>query len=180
MSVLVAYASKHGATRGIAEHIAMRLREAGADAEAKPITGVHDPSGYDAFVIGSAVYFGSWQKDATRFVQRNRALLAQRPVWLFSSGPLGTQTTDAAGNDLRASAVPKQIAGLRAAIAPRDHRVFFGALDRNTFGLTEKLISALPAGRNLLQEGDFRDWDDIDAWAASIAQALATPPAKHV
>ena len=54
MLILVAYATRHGATQGIAERIAERLRTAGLDAEVRPATDVRDPSGYDAFVVGGA------------------------------------------------------------------------------------------------------------------------------
>jgi menaquinone-dependent protoporphyrinogen oxidase len=93
-------------------------------------------------------------------------------VWLFSSGPLGTSDVDAAGNDVREAAVPKELARIQDVIKPRDHRVFFGALDHTTFGLPERLLWALPGSRQLLIEGDFRDWSEIDAWATSIANAL--------
>ncbi len=90
MPVLVAYASKHGATAGIAERIAERLRAAGLEAEARPVKAVRDVAAYDAFVIGAAAYMFHWMKEATAFVRRHRTLLATRPVWLFSSGPLGS------------------------------------------------------------------------------------------
>jgi menaquinone-dependent protoporphyrinogen oxidase len=173
MSTLVVYASKHGATQGIAERIAAKLGEAGQQAEARPVAAVGDLSGYDAFVVGSAVYAAHWQKEASAFVQRNRAVLASRPVWLFSSGPLGTEATDAQGRDLTAAAEPKDIAEFEAAIGPKGHRVFFGALDPGKLGFSERAIRKLPAARTMLPEGDFRDWTEIDAWAGDIARELA-------
>lgn len=172
MSILVAYASKHGATREIAERIAEKLSAAGLDIELQPISAVSDMVGYDAAVIGSAAYFGSWLKEATAFVRHHQAHLADRPVWLFSSGPLGTETTDEQGRALRDAAVPKEIAEFEAAIHPRDHRVFFGALDRRTLGLAERLLMMLPAARSLFSEGDFRDWPAIETWAEGIAEEL--------
>lgn len=173
MSVLVAYASKYGATQGIAERIAEKLRAAGQEAEARSVKAVGDPAGYDAYVIGSAAYMGSWLKEATEFVRRNRSFLADRPVWLFSSGPLGTEPLDAQGRDLRESAVPKEIAEFREAIGPRDHRVFFGAVTRGKFGFVHRIVAMMPASSTLLPEGDFRDWEDIDSWAESIARELS-------
>lgn len=173
MSILVAYASKYGATQGIAERLAEKLSAAGQEAEARLVKAVGDPAGYDAYVIGSAAYMGSWLKEATEFVRQNRSILADRPVWLFSSGPLGTEPLDAQGRDLRETAVPKEIAELRETVNPRDHRVFFGALDRGKFGLAHRLVAMMPASRTLLPEGDFRDWKDIEAWAESIAHELA-------
>jgi len=69
MTVLVAYASRHGATVGIAERIAVDLREAGLAAEARSMNDVADIDGYDAFVIGSAAYMFHWLKEATAFVK---------------------------------------------------------------------------------------------------------------
>jgi menaquinone-dependent protoporphyrinogen oxidase len=175
MSILVAYASKYGATRGIAERIADTLRPAGRDAEARPVTAVDDLAGYEAFVIGSPAYYGSWLKEAAAFVRRNRAVLAARPVWLFSSGPLGTGEQDAQGRDLREVSLPKEIAEFRAASGPRGHRVFFGALDLAKLDFTDRMIATLPVAHVHLPEGDFRDWPDIEAWAGSIARALAAP-----
>lgn len=172
VTVLVAYASKHGTTRAIAERIAATLTGAGCPAEARPVEGAGDLAGYDAFVLGSAAYYGHWRKAATKFVRTNATLLAQRPVWLFSSGPLGTEATDAQGNDLREGAVPKEISDLRQVVGARDHRVFFGALAPASLTWPERLLRRLPAGRALLPEGDFRDRADIDAWAGAIAREL--------
>ncbi len=175
MSVLVAYASKHGSTQGIAERIAERLLAAGLDAEAQPVDAVRDPAAYDAVVIGAATYMFHWMKEATAFVRRNRALLATRPVWLFSSGPLGTEATDKEGQDLRVVSEPREVPELRAAIHARDHRVFFGAFNprMKPVGLTERLALMMPAARAAFPNGDFRDWAEIEAWADGIAQELA-------
>jgi menaquinone-dependent protoporphyrinogen oxidase len=174
--ILVAYASKHGAAREIAERIADTLRAAGQHAEARPVRAAGELAGYDAVVAGSATYTGHWLKEAAEFVRRNRAVLATRPVWLFSSGPLGTQATDAKGQDLRVAAEPKEIAEFRGAIGPRDHRVFLGALDPRRLSFAERSIRRLPAARALLPEGDFRDWQEIEAWAESIAHNLDQAP----
>src|SRR5712691_4487962 len=133
MTILVAYASKHGSTQGIAERIAEKLRQLEKEAEARPVDTVEDPGSYEALVIGSAVYYGSWLKEATEWVRRNQAVLAQRPVWLFSSGPLGTDIKDAEQQ-------PKEMAEFRKAIATRDQRIFFGALDHNKLSFAERMM----------------------------------------
>ena len=97
MHVLVAYSSRHGATKGIAEHIAETLEMAGLDAHLEPAGSVKSLVGYDAFVIGSAAYMFHWMKEAAELVRHNRAVLAKKPVWLFSSGPLGTEPLDDQG-----------------------------------------------------------------------------------
>jgi menaquinone-dependent protoporphyrinogen oxidase len=173
MRVLVVYGSRYVSTRGIAERIAHRLGAAGHQAAAVQAKGLRDIAGYEAFVIGSGVYMGSWLEEPAEFVRRNAAALAAKPVWLFSSGPLGTETTDTQGKDAREAAVPKQIAEFEPLIHPRGHYVFFGALDHKKFGFAHRAVYALPAARKLLIDGDFRDWSDIDAWAADVAAKLA-------
>jgi menaquinone-dependent protoporphyrinogen oxidase len=165
MNMLVAYGSKHGATKGIAERIAERLRAEGQLATAQPVGAVDDLNGYDAFVIGSAVYAGRWTQEATEFVRRHRAMLASRPVWLFSSGPIGTMATK------HEPVEPNGVSAIRRALNPRDHRVFFGAwdrskLDRTKLGFVERIVA------KRLPEGDWRDWRAIDGWAVGIARAL--------
>jgi len=174
MSVLVVYASKHGATRGIAGRIAAGLRTAGCQAEVRSVQDAGDLAAYDAFVIGSAAYESHWRKEATEFVRRNTEVLAARPVWLFSSGPLGTGPADAKGRDLRTVTVPKEIPEFTQALHPRGHHVFFGALDPGKLTFAERSLRKLPAARAALPGGDFRDWPEIDDWAAGIARDLAT------
>ena len=123
MNVLVAYATKHGATQGIAERIAVRLSAAGLRADVKPIKAVGDLSGYSAFVVGSAAYIGRWLPEATEFVRANRTVLTDRPTWLFSSGPLGTEPTDALAQDQRVAAEPKEMPAPRGDPAARPPRL---------------------------------------------------------
>jgi menaquinone-dependent protoporphyrinogen oxidase len=176
MHVLVAYASRHGATQGIAERIARTLQEAGVDAEARPAATIKSVAGYDAFVIGSAAYMFHWEKDASSLVRRNRAALAGKPVWLFSSGPLGTEPVNEKGQDQKVAAIPKEIPELQEILNARDHRVFFGAYDRDRkpIELAERFLSMMPAAKEGLPAGDFRDWPEIETWATEIARALGT------
>ena len=161
MALLVAYASKHGSTQGIAERIAQQLRQLGKEAEARPEEAVEDPERYEAFVIGSAVSYGSWSKEATEWVHRHQAVSAKHPVWLFSSGPLGTDVQEAEQQ-------PKERAEFQQALSPRNQRIFFGALDHSTLSFAERMMTKAVRA----PEGDFRDWEAIEAWAASIAQDL--------
>jgi menaquinone-dependent protoporphyrinogen oxidase len=175
MPVLIAYASRHGATRGIAERIADRLRAAGSEVDVRPAAEVRDVAAYDAVVVGAAAYMYHWLKDATHFVERNRALLATRPTWLFSSGPVGSDAVDAKGRDVLQACVPREFGHLRTAIHPRGERIFFGAWDPSArpIGLAERLMRAMPAAaRDVMPTGDFRDWPAIDAWADEIAAQI--------
>lgn len=181
MHVLVAYASRHGATEGIAERIAETLLVAGVDAEAKPAAAVKSLSGYDAFVVGSAAYMRHWLGDARDFVRRHRSELAVKPLWLFSSGPIGTEPVNDKGVDQKVASIPQELPDLAAQLQARDHHVFFGAYerDRKPIGLAERLAAMMPASvQDAMPFGDFRDWPEIEGWAAGIARELLAGDAR--
>jgi len=179
MKVLVAYASKAGSTKGIAEFIGERLRQRGVSADVYDVSSVQKPEAYDAFVVGSAVYMFHWVKEAKQFILNNRNILVSRPVWLFSSGPVGLQKTNSKGQDLKEVSVsgPKEIDELREASNTRDHKVFFGALDGDklggAMGLTYRFMRRSKAVRESMPDGDYRDWKEIEAWTDGIADALS-------
>ncbi len=87
--VLVTAASRRDSTREIAEAIADGLTERGVRAQARVVDQIADLDGFDAVVVGSAIYMGRWLKTAREFVARHAAELSSVPVWRFSSGPLG-------------------------------------------------------------------------------------------
>jgi menaquinone-dependent protoporphyrinogen oxidase len=178
MKVLVAYASRHGATEGIAQRIAQTLERRGLEVTLQPAERADGVEQYDAFVIGSAAYAFHWLKDAAQFVRRHHALLAGRPVWLFSSGPLGTERVDAKGRDQLEVTIPREFGEFDEQIQPRGKQVFFGAYDPDAppDGIAERFMKGFmrvtPALRGALPIGDFRDWPAIEAWADEIAQEL--------
>jgi menaquinone-dependent protoporphyrinogen oxidase len=178
MKVLVAYASKYGSTKGIADFIAENIRKQGLDSDVQEVGEVRNAADYDTFVIGSAVYMFHWMKGAKQFVSRNRAVLASRPVWLFSSGPVGTQTVNSKGRNVRDASGPKEIDELRDLVKLRDHHVFFGALDGSrltgAIALGYKMARLSKSAREEMPEGDFRDWNEIEQWTSGIVAELKT------
>jgi menaquinone-dependent protoporphyrinogen oxidase len=178
MTTLVTYASRHGATRGIAERIAAVLERNRVEVTLKPAAEVDSVDRYDAFVIGSAVYMGGWLGEATTFVRRHADTIAKHPVWLFGSGPVGPDRVDQTGRDVLDVSRPREFAEFKIALHPRDERMFFGAYDPDApaIGIAERLgkvFTKLPDIRAALPAGDFRDWSEIEAWARSIARDLA-------
>lgn len=164
MTVLITAASRHGGTTEIADAIAKGLRSAGVDVEVRAPEDVASVDGFDGVVLGSGVYAGHWLAAARKFAERHREALARRPVWLFSSGPLGDPPKPAVD--------PVDIAGLLEQTLARDHRVFAGRLDSAQLGIGERLITKVVRAA----PGDYRPWPEVEAWAASIATALASPP----
>ncbi|HEX6497471.1 MAG TPA: flavodoxin domain-containing protein [Micromonosporaceae bacterium] len=162
MKVMVTAASRHGATREIAERIAQALSSRGIEVFLRSPETVQTLDGYDAAVVGSAVYMGRWLDQARDLVQNLRAEFAVRPTWLFSSGPVGEPP--------KPTEEPVDIAEIVAGTHARGHRLFAGCIDRHKLGFGERaVVMSLRA-----PVGDFRDWQAIDAWAAEIADALST------
>lgn len=164
MNILIAVASKHGSTQEIAEAIGRHLRAAGHTVDVHRMEEATAVAGYDAAIIGSAVYMGQWLSPAKEFVDRNQSQLAALPVWLFSSGPLGAENPQPQGD-------PEGIEELMKKAEAAGHRVFVGKLDKSSLGMGERLIVKMVKA----PEGDFRDWEEIRAWTAQIAQALPAP-----
>ena len=176
MKVLVAYASRTGFTKGIAEFVGEKLRVRGLRVDVGEADSVRNAAEYDAFVVGSAVYMFHWAKEVKQFVSKNKDLLAGRPVWVFSSGPVGPSPTNAKGEDLLTVSGPNDIGELLESIKPRDHRVFFGGLDGSrltgAIGLAYRMARRSESARREMPEGDFRNWKEIEAWTNKIADAL--------
>jgi menaquinone-dependent protoporphyrinogen oxidase len=165
MKVLIAVASRHGSTQEIGEMIATELRATGVLPDLRDADTVATIAGYDAAIIGSAVYVGQWMPPAKRFVVQHRDQLVTIPVWLFSSGPLG--------DDPWPPGEPHGVADLVESIGAREHVVFTGKLDSYTLGFAERLVvKAVHA-----PTGDFRDKGAIRAWARAIGLALVGPQA---
>jgi menaquinone-dependent protoporphyrinogen oxidase len=163
--VLVTYASKQGSTRGVAERIAAVLCACGQEVELMPVEQVADLSGWRAIVLGSPVYDGSWLPEAAELVRKNLDRLAVVPLWLFSVGSFGDEHR-VVGRLVKKE--PREMAHFLKALHPRDYRVFAGVIAAESWPLYGKLLLRLFGSR----AGDNRDWRSIEAWAATIADAL--------
>ena len=163
--ILVAYATKHGSTEKIAEKIGEVLRQAELPTDVVPVERVRDLTAYKAIILGSAVYVGNWRNEAVEFLKKNLQALAERPVWLFSSGPTGEGDPVEL---LKGWRIPGKLQPLVDEIKPRDIAVFHGSLEMEKMDFMEKwMIKNVKA-----PVGDFRDWEAVTAWAVSIGESL--------
>ncbi len=163
MKILISAASKHGATDEIARAIGGVLAAAGIDADVRRPEDVSSVAPYDGFVLGSAVYAGHWLGSVKGLIERESATLATKPVWLFSSGPIG--------HPAKPLGDPADVARLRELTHALDHRIFAGKVDPDDLGFAEKAIFTVLRSPT----GDFRSWPEVTAWATTIAEALRVP-----
>lgn len=166
MTILVAYATAHGSTKGVAEDIARELGSSGVAVDLRAADDVNTVSGYDAVVLGSAIHNGQWLTPASRLLADIRDAQT-RPIWLFSVCTIG-ETTSFLGPRLsqlarRARKLPTDVAD-----ADAPHRFFAGAIERSHWGTVGRLFFKATGG----SYGDHRDWTDISHWAMQITAAL--------
>jgi menaquinone-dependent protoporphyrinogen oxidase len=164
-SVLVAYASRHHGTEEMAAEIAGVLRRAGFEVDLRAAADVQAIEPYGAVIVGSAVYMFKWESPALELVRRERLTLAERPVWLFSSGPVGD------GKSTRHPEIvphPDGVDQLADEIGARGRAMFGGRVDAHQGGLAMAIMAK--AGL----EGDWRDLPRVRSWALEIAAALRT------
>jgi menaquinone-dependent protoporphyrinogen oxidase len=160
--VLVAYATKMGATATIAGVIGSELRAAGHQVDVHEIGAVLAVSEYDAVIVGSAIYKGRWRSEAVRFLRDHERQLRSRPVWLFHSGPIGPSKN-------QDQPVPPDVARLAGLIQAAPVKTFAGDLQADA-------LAGVRAHRAELDQliGDSRDWPEIRGWSREIATALET------
>lgn len=165
--ILIVTASKHGSTKGIGEELAKELDRHHVEVVQAEAEGAPSPVGFDAVILGSAVYMGRWIDALKRYVHDHQDALREVPVFLFSSGPLSAGPP-------KATDTPADAAPMVEATRAREHVVFAGRLDRDQLSFFERTVA------KLIQAPfhDFRPWNEIDAWADHIASEIARPEAR--
>ncbi len=164
--VLIAYGSKRGSTREIAKAIGWTFEEMGLEVDVRPAAEVEDVRPYEAVVLGGAVYMNRWHRDARRFGRRFAGGLRERPVWLFSSGPL-----DLTAEERKIPPVTF-VAKLAERIGARDHATFGGRLASHPTGYAASAMAERVAG-------DYRNFAEIRAWASCIGREIDAGGSRH-
>lgn len=167
--ILVTYASRSGATAGVAQAIGETLTAAGYRVEVRPVHEVADLTPYDAVVAGSAIRYDRWLPEALAFVERHQAQLAQKPFAAFL-----TCLALARGGAKSSQAAHSYLQAVRDQVQPVSEGLFAGTLLINQIpdGFP-RLAFRLVTGLRLFREGDYRDWQAIRQWAASLPEKLA-------
>jgi menaquinone-dependent protoporphyrinogen oxidase len=159
MRVLVTASGRYGSTPEIADVIGRIIQGHGHDVDVVPAPEVKDIAGYDAVVMGSAVYAGQWLRDGRELIKRVGDALASMPLWVFSSGPVG---------DDMELAPPPLMDEVIDPLNPKEHVVFAGKLERSRLLIGDKAIAQSLSA----QDGDYRDWEAIGLWAEKVATEL--------
>lgn len=163
--VLVAYATRHEATRAMAATIVEVLRGAGIAARLEAIDAVGDLRAFRAAVIGCCVFAGEWMPDARPFLVAHERQLEAIPTWLFASGPAEPLPHGATVE------VPPELVSVIERIGPRDVALFAGSLQPHHLGAGLRILARL--SRSSFTE--HRDWSAVERWAGHIAEELGGP-----
>jgi menaquinone-dependent protoporphyrinogen oxidase len=165
VKVLVAYGSKYGSTKEIAEKVGEVLKQEGLQVDVLSADKVKDVTDYQGIIIGSAMYIGMWRKEVKKFVKNNEKELTQKPVWIFTSGPTGK------GDPVKQMSgwlYPQGLKPVIENIKPRDITVFHGnAIVEKMSGMEKWVMKRVKS-----ETGDFRDWGMITAWAKKVAAEM--------
>ncbi len=162
--VLVVYWTGTGCTEGVAKRIAATLADQGMEVDVKTFRSAPDTSGYDAVVAGSGTRAGSWHAAAKRWMTGNAVALKEKPLAIFtvcmalSEGPENTEEALGYTDKLLA----------KTGLEPLGRGVFAGWYEPQKFNWLERQIMKMKKAK----EGDFRDWEAIENWAAGLVPSL--------
>jgi menaquinone-dependent protoporphyrinogen oxidase len=162
MRILVTFGSSRGGTEGLAQMVGDALREQGATVDVLPPRQVKHLDGYDAVVVGGALYAFRWHRDARHFVKRHNRELRDRPTFFFSSGPL-----DASARE-RVIPPVKGVQALMTEIGARGHETFGGRLTPDARGFVASKMA-------VKRSGDWRDPEHVREWTQTVTAAMQMP-----
>lgn len=167
-SILVAYATRYGSTREVAEVIAGRLRESGLTADARSVEEVRSLDGYAGVVLGAPLYIGSLLKGAVEFLEQHRAALEHMPVAVFALGPISAaESMEDARTQLHAALAKAPW------LSPVATELFVGKYDPAKLRFFDRAIAVLPASPlHGVGPHDERDWAAVGAWAEALPAAF--------
>ena len=159
MRILVTFGSSRGGTEGLAQMVGDSLREQGVTVDVLPPRAVKHLDGYDAVVVGGALYAFRWHRDARGFVRRHLRELRGLPTFFFSSGPLDNSAVE------RVIPPVKGVEALMLEVGARGHRTFGGRLTPDARGFIARKMAVKHAG-------DWRDVDQVRDWTKGLIESV--------
>ncbi len=159
--ILIAYASGSGSTGEVAEAIGKVIAEADVTVNVSTVQDVADLTDYGAVVLGSSIRAGRWLPEALKFLETHREALSRIPVAYFTT--CLTMVTDTDDSRRTVLAYMEPVRQLAPEIKPVGLGLFAGSLDPQRPSMIR--VKQLP-------QGDYRNWDAIEAWAKEIRPAL--------
>jgi menaquinone-dependent protoporphyrinogen oxidase len=163
--VLVAYASTYGSTQEVAKAVAEALRQAGMEADLRPMREVKSLAEYQAVVMGAPLYMLHWHRDALHFVARHREALEKLPSAVFALGPFHDKAEE--WEEVRKE-IDSELAKFPW-LQPAAVEVFGGKFDPDRLHFPWKLVPAM----RQMPASDIRDWAAIAAWGTGLAEVLS-------
>jgi len=161
--ILVAYATREGSTREVAQSIGQSLSEHGAKVEVRAIKDITDLTPYRAVILGSAIRVGKWLPEAVKFVEQHKGDLERKPLVYFLVCATLREDTPAHHREVLAYLDP-----VRKLVEPLETGLFAGKLDADHLPFLERMMVKVMHA----PQGDWRDWTSIHAWADGVADRL--------
>lgn len=161
--ILVAYATREGSTREVAQAIGQSLSEHGAKVEVRAVDDITDLRPYRAVVVGSAIRAGKWLPEAVKFVKQHREDLERTMLMYFLVCATLREDTPAHHHEVLAYLDP-----VRKMVEPLEMGLFAGKLDADHLPFLERMMVKVMRS----PQGDWRDWTSIHAWADGVALRL--------
>ncbi|MTE14272.1 flavodoxin domain-containing protein [Nocardia aurantiaca] len=166
--ILVAYATRYGATREIADHLATTLRESGLEVDCRAMRELRTIDDYRGIILGAPFYYGRWPRPARRFLNRFGPVLAQRDIALFAIGQIDPSQSE---SDTRSQL--DRLLDRYAWLAPFSVALFGGRWNPAALRGLDRWMLKLPGSPlHVLPASDLRNWDAISGWATDVAAAL--------
>ena len=163
-NVLVAYATRHSATAGVAEYIADVLCGLNHRVDLRYVENVSSIEDYDAVIVGSAIYEFNWLPVAKDFIERFKLPLASMPVaYFFGCAALKEDTEE---NQEAVLIYINPVLRKYPDIVPVDIGRFGGAVD---FSRLDDFETTVINAIGVTENEDWRDWEKIGAWAEKVS-----------
>lgn len=179
MKTLIVYGTRYGTAAEIAEEIGKVMENEGVEVDLIDSRGIKncDISPYNMVIVGSGIKIGKWTKGSLKFMENNRSALSNRKVAIFvTCGAANMEETIDEGQEKYLDEVAEKYLSNK----PVAMGLFGSVYDPNAnHGLMYKLATKFIIKKGLDKQGidtskrlDYRDWDEIRAWALNLANML--------